>query len=126
MNIIKKNTKLSIRKNIVQILEKIYKTNVFSTLSFVSRGIGILISSSSALITPIAILITNEYTSKLKRRYTKLGEWINVIILLYQKTLKQLMIDKNIEQEEADDIKNINNHFLTHRSDFMNKKLSLK
>ena len=65
-----------------------------STMGLINPGAGILISSSTALLTSIAILITNEYISKLKIRYTKLRDWINVITLLYEKTLKQSMIDK--------------------------------
>ena len=55
--------------------------------------IGIPIASCSALLTSIAILNKNEYISKLKIRYTKLGDWINVITLLYKKTCKQSMVD---------------------------------
>ena len=65
-----------------------------STMGLINPGAGIIISSSTALITSIAILITNEYISKLKIRYTKLRDWINVITLLYEKTLKQSMVDK--------------------------------
>ena len=32
--------------------------------------------------------------SKLKVRYIKLGDWINVIALLYEKTLKESIVDK--------------------------------
>ena len=60
-----------------------------STMGLINSGAGIIISSSTALLTSIAILITNEYISKLKIRYTKLRDWINVITLLYEKTLKQ-------------------------------------
>ena len=65
-----------------------------STMGLINPGAGIIISSSTALLTSIAILITNEYISKLKIRYTKLRDWINVITLLYEKTLKESMIDK--------------------------------
>ena len=68
-----------------------------STFSLINPSIGIPIASCSALLTSIAILITNEYIIKLKIRYTKLRDWINVIILLYEKTLKQSMIDKKID-----------------------------
>ena len=64
-----------------------------SAMSLINPGAGIIISSSTALLTSIAILITNEYISKLKIRYTKLRDWINVITLLYEKTLKESMID---------------------------------
>ena len=52
------------------------------SMALINRGAGIIISSSTALLTSIAILITNEYISKLKIRYTKLRDWINVITLL--------------------------------------------
>ena len=65
-----------------------------STMGLINPGAGIIISSSTALLTSIAILITNEYISKLKIRYTKLRDWINVLTLLYEKTLKESMIDK--------------------------------
>ena len=65
-----------------------------STMGLTKRAAGIIISISTALFTSIAILIANEYISKLKIRYTKLGEWINVLSLPYEKTLKESMIDK--------------------------------
>ena len=43
-----------------------------STMGLINPSVGIVISSSTALLTSIAILITNEYISKLKIRYTKL------------------------------------------------------
>ena len=65
-----------------------------STMSLLNPSIGIVLTSSNALLTSIAILITNEYISKFKKIYTKLREWINVITLLHEKTLKESMIDK--------------------------------
>ena len=65
-----------------------------STISIVYRSVGIVILSSTALLTSLAILITNEYLSKLQTRYTKLRVWINDITLMYEKTLKESMIDK--------------------------------
>ena len=65
-----------------------------STMSLINPSVGIVISSSTALLTSIAILITNEYSSELKIRYTKLSDWIIVVTLLYEKTLKESMIDK--------------------------------
>ena len=53
-----------------------------STMGLISPGAGIINSSSTALLTNIAILITNEYIGKLKKRYTKLRDWINVITLI--------------------------------------------
>ena len=45
-----------------------------STMSLITPGASINISSSTALLTSIAILITNEYISKLNIRYTKLRD----------------------------------------------------
>ena len=45
-----------------------------STKGLINPGAGIIISSSTALLTSIANLITNEYISKLKIRYTKLRD----------------------------------------------------
>ena len=42
-----------------------------------------------------------------KIRFTKLGEWINVITLLYEKTLKTSMLDKKTDEKEAEKLKKI-------------------
>ena len=65
-----------------------------STTGLINPGVGIIISSSTALLTSIAILIANEYISKLEIRYTKLRDWINAITLSFEKTLKESMIDE--------------------------------
>ena len=78
-----------------------------STLGLINPGAGNIISRSTALLTSIAILITIENISKIKIRYTKLRDWINVITLLYEKTLKQSMVDKKIYEKEADDLKKV-------------------
>ena len=90
-----------------------------STFSLNNPSIGIPIASCSALLTSIAILITNEYISKLKLRYTKLRYWINVITLLYEKTLRESMIDKKIDQKEAEQLKQIYNHYVDKKSEIM-------
>ena len=90
-----------------------------STMSLISPSIGVVLTSSSALLTSIAIVITNEYISKLKIRYTNLRDWINVITLLYEKTLKQSMIDKKIDEKEAEQLKQIYNHYVDKKSEIM-------
>ena len=70
-----------------------------STMSIINPSIGNLATSSSAFLTSIAILITNEYISKLKLRYTKIRDFINFITFLYEKTLSQSMIDKKIDEK---------------------------
>ena len=96
-----------------------------STMGLINPSAGIIISSSTAFLTSIAILITNEYISKLKIRYTKLRDWINVITLLYEKTLKESMVDKVINRKEADQLKKIYNHYADKKSEIM-KNTSFK
>ena len=95
-----------------------------STFSLINPSIGIPIASCSALLTSLAILITNEYVSKLKLRYTKLRDWINFITILYEKTLNQSMIDKKIDEKEASELKNIYNHYIDKRKEFMDSTKS--
>ena len=53
-------------------------------------------------------------------RYTKLRDWINVISLLYAKTLKQSVIYKNNDEREGNDLKKIYDHHLDKRNEIMN------
>ena len=69
-------------------------------MGLINLGAGIIISSSTALISSIAILITNECFSKLIISYTKLRDWINVNTLLYEKILKSSLVDKKIDEKE--------------------------
>ena len=96
-----------------------------SSMALINPGAGIVISSSTALLTSIAIIITNEYISKLKIRYTKLRDWINVITLLNEKTLKQSMLDKKTDEREAQELKKIYIHYIDKRSEIM-KNTSFK
>ena len=91
-----------------------------STMSLINPSIGIVITSSTALLTSLAILITNEYISKLKLRYTKLRDWINFITILYEKTLNQSMIDKKNDEKESLELKKIYNHYIDKRKEIMN------
>ena len=90
----KKKNKSSNKKKVILIKTEILigsrSTKSISTLGLINPGAGIIISSSTALLTSIAILITNEYISKLKIRYTKLCDWVSVITLLYEKTFETI------------------------------------
>ena len=92
---------------------------ITSTLGLINPGVGIIISSSTALLTGIAILKTNEYNSKSKIPYTKIRDWINFITLLYEETLKESMIDKKIDQKEAEQLKKVFNHHPDKRKDIL-------
>ena len=96
-----------------------------STMSIIGPGAGMVVPSSVALLTSIAILITNEYISKLKIRCTKLRDRINVITLLYEKTLKQSMVDKKVDEKEAQDLKKIYNPYIDKRYEIV-KNTSFK
>ena len=74
-------------------------------MSMMNPRIGIVSNNSSTLLSSIAILISNECASKLKRRFTKLRDLIIVITLLYENTLKQSMIDKKIDEKEFEELK---------------------
>ena len=63
-------------------------------MGLINPGVAIIISSSTALLTSFAKLIANEDISKFKIRHNKIRDWINVITLLYEKTLKQSTVDK--------------------------------
>ena len=68
------------------------------TMSLINPSIGIMLTSSSPLLTSLAFLNTNEYISKLKLRYTKLRVRINFITILYEKRLNQSVV-KKIDQK---------------------------
>ena len=55
----------------------------------------------------------------MKIRYTKLRDWVNVVTLLYEKTSKQSMIDKEIDEKEARELKKIYNLYIDKRSEIM-------
>ena len=123
INIIRKNIKNLNKKKILLIIAEVLagagNAVGSSSMALINPGAGIVISSSTALLTSIAILFTNEYISKLKMRYTKLRDWINVITLLYKKTLKKSMVDKKIDGKEAEELKKIYNHYIDKRSEIM-------
>ena len=130
MNNIKKFRSLN-KKKVLFIIREISigsgSVKGISTMGLINPGAGNIISSSTALLTSIAILITNEYISKLKIRYTKLRDYINVLKLLYKKTLKQSVIDKEIDGKEAQELKKKYNHYLDKRKQIMkNTQFKLK
>ena len=94
-------------------------------MRLINPGAGNIISSSTALLTSIGILITDEYISKLKLRYTKYRDWINVITLIHEKTLKQSMVDLKNDQNEAMELKKIYNQYIDKRKEIM-KNTSFK
>ena len=93
----KKYKNLNKRKKILIVTENLIgvgSTIGSSTLAILNPSAGIVLSSSVSLLTSVALLITNEYISKLKIRFTKLRDSINMITWLEEKTIKQSMVDK--------------------------------
>ena len=119
----KKNYKLLHKKKVLLFITEILVGSALavgsSAMGLINPGAGIVISSSTALLTSIAILIANDDISKLKIRYTKLKDWISGITLLYDKTLKQSMIDKKIDEKETQELKKIYNHYIDKKSEIM-------
>ena len=72
-----------------------------STQDLINPSAGMFFSCSTAILTSIAAVITNEYISILKICYTRQRDWINVLTLLLKKTLKTSMVDKKIDQKET-------------------------
>ena len=112
-------SKKQIFLNLCEFLFGSSSTIISPTLSIVNPCIGIPIARSSGLITSSAILITNEYISNLIMRYTKLRDWINVISLLYEKTLKQSMVDWKTDDREFNELEKIYNRYLDKITDIM-------
>ena len=89
-----------------------------SNMSLINSSTGIVLTSSTALLKSLALLITNQYISKKELRYTKLKDWINFITISYAKKLNQSMIDKKIDEKEALKLKKIYNHYLDKNYEF--------
>ena len=63
----------------------------------------------------------------MQTRYTKLRDHISMITLLYEKTLKNSMIDKVIDEKESDELKKIYNHYMDKKDEIMkNTKFSVE
>ena len=90
-----------------------------STISIINLSIGRALTSSTAFLTTIAILITKECISKLRIRNTKLRDWINVFTLIYDKSLKQSMIHLKNDGKEALALKKFYIHYLDKRKEVM-------
>ena len=110
----KKYKRSSKKKIILNITDKLIGsawTIISSTLSILIPGVQI-ISSSSALLISIAILLTNDYISEIRTRYTKLSVWIIIITLLWRTFLKRSLTDKKIHDKEAKKGRKIFNQYV--------------
>ena len=93
---------------------------VRSTLSVSGLApVGMICAGGILFLCSISTLISIEYFSKLKIRYTKLINWNNLITLFFEKFLKQSVVDKKIDEKEAFEIKKFYSHYLDKRKEIM-------
>ena len=102
-----------------EILIRLGSARASSTLTLANRALGNVLTNSTALLTSIAMIITNEYISKLKLRRTKKSDWINVSTLLCVTTLKQSVIDKKVDDKDAIEFEKGYKQFLHRRKEIM-------
>ena len=74
--------------------------------------VGMVTAGSISFLSSISTLLTIEFFSKLKIRYNTLRDWISVTTLLFEKTLKEFMIDKKIDEKEGEKFRSIYNHYI--------------
>ena len=75
-------------------------------------SIGVPIARCSSFVASVATLITKEYFWELKLRLEKLKDWINMITILYDNTIKNSTIVKKIEAKDGEKLKENFNHYL--------------
>ena len=82
---------------VLQILTGSTGLAVGSSLTLTGAGASVVVPIATAtfFVSSTAALKSNESYRKLKLRYTKLRDWINMINLLYQKTPDKPMVEKN-------------------------------
>ena len=128
----KKFKSLSKQKIYISVLEVLAGASGFAvgtalSVTGVGASIGVPIAGVSSFLVSVAVLLTNEYMSKMQTRYTKLRDHISMITLLYEKTLKNSMIDKVIDEKESDELKKIYNHYMDKKDEIMkNTKFSVE
>ena len=84
-------------------------------MSLVNPSIGIVSTSSTVFLTSFATLVTNEYISKMKLRYTDFRDGNNITTPIFEMTLKTFMVDNKIDEKEALELKKIYNHYFDMR-----------
>ena len=70
-------------------------------------NVGIKLAAASSFIANIAVLITSEFCSNVKMRYTKLPIWIKLTTIVYEKLLNKSMIDNRTDEREGGELKRI-------------------
>ena len=112
-----KNQKQQIFNKIVGILSGVSTlTGAILTSTVLASIAGIPISSASFVLT-IASMIMNAYLDSVKTRNRKKQDFINLTILLYEKTMKKALQDNIINEQEQRELKDIYQHYLNKKDD---------
>ena len=73
--------------------------------------------SVASFILSLSSLITSFYLEKYKLKCVKIKNYINITILLYEKTMKNALKDNKIDENEGKDLKDIYQYYLNHKAD---------
>ena len=112
-----KNQKQQIFNKIVGILSGVSTlTGAILTSTVLASIAGIPISTASFVLT-IASMIKNAYLDSVKTRNRKIQDFINLTILLYEKTMKKALQDNIINEQEQRELKDIYQHYLNKKDD---------
>ena len=112
-----KNQKQQIFNKIVGILSGVSTlTGAILTSTVLASIAGIPISTASFVLT-IASMIMNAYPDSVKTRNRKRQDFINLTILLYEKTMKKALQDNIINEQEQRELKDIYQHYLNKKDD---------
>ena len=115
-----KNKKQQIFNKIVSILSGVSTlTGAILTSTVLASIAGIPISSASCILT-IASMIMNAYLDSVKIRNRKIRDFINLTILLCEKTMKKALQDSIIIEQEQRESKDIYQHYLNKKDDIKN------
>ena len=115
-----KNQKHQIFDKIVGILSGVSTLTGALLISTVLASIAGIPISSASFIRTIASMIMNAYLDSVKIRNVEIQDYINLTILLYEKTMKKTLQDNIINEQEQRELKDIYQHYLNKKDD--NKK----
>ena len=73
--------------------------------------------SVASFILSLSSLITSFYLEKYKLKCVKIKNYINITILLYEKTMKNALKDNKKDENEGKDLKDIYQYYLNHKAD---------
>ena len=112
-----KNHKQQIFNKIVGILSGVSTlTGAILSSTVLASIAGIPLSTASFVLT-IASMIMHAYLDSVKIRNRKIRDFINLTVLLYEKTMKKALQDNTINEQEQRELKDIYQHYLNKKDD---------